>query len=329
MSSSSLRAATVGHAVSVTTHRAWCASLVHTLPTAGWRTRFAPAPTGLLHLGHVVNAIFVWGLARAYGGQVALRVEDHDRTRCRPEFEREMLDDLAWLGFDADIAPIASYGADHHTHAYRQSNNDTRYDEALSRLTNQSLVFVCDCSRRAIAELTARSASGEVRYPGTCRAAQRDGAVHLGRRMLMHDGDECFTDLRLGEFRHDPSRQCGDVLIRDRHGNWTYQFAVTVDDIAHEIDVIIRGEDLLSSTGRQQRMATALGRVTPPRVLHHPLIVHDGGAKLSKANHDTSIRDRRAVGDGAPQLIGEAAYLVGLTPEPTPVSASDVADLFR
>lgn len=315
--------------MSVATHTAWCQQLARALPAPGWRTRFAPAPTGWMHLGHVVNAIFVWGIARAYGGKVVLRVEDHDRTRCRPEYEDGVLDDLAWLGFTADIASPETYRVDRHTHAYRQSNNTPRYREALRHLEQRALVFVCECSRRAIAEQQLRSSGDEVRYPGTCRMAQRDAAAHLGRRVLMHDGVEQFTDLRLGTRAQDPSAQCGDVLVRDRHGNWTYQFAVTVDDMAHHIDVVIRGEDLLASTGRQQRLATLLGRSAPPLVLHHPLIVHDDGAKLSKANHDTAIRERRDAGASAAQLIGEAAYLVGLIAEPTLIAAHEVADLFR
>ena len=123
--------------------------------------------------------------------------------------------------------------------------------------------------------------------------------------------------------------QCGDVLVRDRHGSWTYQFAVTVDDFEQGIDVIIRGEDLLPSTGRQWQLARLLGRATPPLVLHHPLLVHADGAKLSKANRDTSLRERRADGAGPESLLGEAAFLCGLAQSAEPISAGEIARLFE
>jgi glutamyl-Q tRNA(Asp) synthetase len=308
--------------------RDWQSRLAGRLPLAGWRTRFAPAPTGFLHLGHLVNALYVWGIARAFGGRVVLRVEDHDRTRCRPEYEQALLDDLDWLGFEPDEFPTASFRHAGTSHASRQSDNGVRYASALAALHERGWVFPCDCTRRSIAEASTRGDGGEVRYPGTCRDRHLDGAAILARRIRLDPGVEVFEDLRLGAFAEDPSSQCGDVLARDRHGGWTYQFAVTVDDAAQGIDVIIRGEDLLASTARQRRIAHLLERVSLPRVLHHPLLVHDGGVKLSKASGDTALRERRAAGVRADALIGEAAYLVGLATSPAPLNARDVGALF-
>jgi glutamyl-tRNA synthetase/glutamyl-Q tRNA(Asp) synthetase len=299
------------------------------LPSSAWRTRFAPAPTGYLHLGHLVNALYVWGIARAFGGRVLLRVEDHDRTRCRPEYEHALLDDLDWLGFMPDEFPSASFRAAGASHPSRQSDNGDRYARALAELQDRGLVFPCDCTRRSIAGASPRREGEEVRYPGTCRDRHLDGDEILARRIRIDPGVEAFEDLRLGMFADDPSTQCGDVLARDRHGGWTYQFAVTVDDFEQEVDVIIRGEDLLASTARQRRMARLLGRTTLPLVLHHPLLVHDGGAKLSKALGDTALRERRAAGTRADQLIGEAAFLVGLQPTPASLTAADAGALFR
>ncbi len=298
-----------------------------------WRTRFAPAPTGYLHLGHVANAIFVWGLARAFGGAVVLRLEDHDRSRCRPAFEDALLDDLDWLGFEADIAPTSFYrltseGARAAPHPYRQSDNDARYEAALAVLEQQRLIYPCTCTRRDIASLVPRTTGEEARYPGTCRDAPGDPASTLARRMLLDDTVESFVDLRLGAMTQQPSAQCGDLLVRDRSGGWTYQFAVAVDDAAHGIDVIIRGEDLLSSTGRQRQLSRRLGGVRLPLVLHHPLLVHASGEKLSKANGDTAVRERRRAGATAAALIGEAAHLAGLTTSRAPMDARDVASLF-
>lgn len=304
------------------------------LPTRTWRTRFAPAPTGMLHLGHLVNAIHVWGIARAYGGQVALRVEDHDRTRCKPEFELALHDDLAWLGFEADIAPSTSFlSGDQahvllHPHEYRQSDQQARYAAALAKLEADGLVFPCACTRREIALLTARASGEELRYPGTCRGTHVSPNDTFARRVRIDDGDVHFDDVRLGAMMQNPSSQCGDVLVRDRHANWTYQFAVTVDDLTHDIDVIIRGEDLLSSTGRQFRLAQLLGRTTMPATFHHALLRHADGTKLSKANNDTALRERRRNGATPQALLGEAAYLVGLQATTRSIAASDLAGLF-
>ena len=298
-----------------------------------WRTRFAPAPTGYLHLGHVVNAIHVWGIARAFGGDVLLRLEDHDRTRCRDEYEDALLDDLDWLGLVPDIGHTDSFRASRqgtpHGHPQRQSDNEARYAAALASLGARDLTYVCTCTRRDIARHVPHAPGEEPRYPGTCREAHHAATESLARRVRMDDGVERFDDRRLGPMRQSPAQQCGDVLVRDRHGQWTYQFAVVVDDMAHDIDVVIRGEDLLASTGRQRRLAAMLGRERPLHWWHHPLLVHPDGSKLSKANHDTSIRERRAAGTHAAALLGEAAFLSGLLPAARDLSIDELPALFR
>jgi glutamyl-tRNA synthetase/glutamyl-Q tRNA(Asp) synthetase len=238
-------------------------------------TRFAPAPTGHLHLGHVVNALHVWQAARDRDGKVLLRIEDHDRQRSRPEYEAAILEDLAWLGFAHD-GPVV-----------RQSERDGIYRQALQPLIDRELVYGCTCSRADF--------DGEV-YPNTCRdqdIALTDG---VGWRVRMEPGTERFFDELLGPQEQDPGAQCGDVLVRDRLGNWTYQFAVAVDDWQQRIDLVIRGVDLLSSTGRQLQLARLLGRGTPPVFLHHRLLMKSPTQKLSKSDGDTGIRDLRARG---------------------------------
>lgn len=296
-------------------------------PEAGSRTRFAPAPTGWLHLGHLVNALHVWGMARAHGGRVVLRIEDHDRGRCRPEYEVGLLDDLDWLGFAPDVFETASFRADAVTHAARQSNQDARYAAALGVLEARGLVYACRCSRRDIAAHSGTDGDA-VRYPGTCRDAHVPFDATPARRVRFDDIAVAFNDLRLGAMTQRPAQQCGDLLVRDRAGNWTYQFAVVVDDMRHDIDVIIRGEDLLASTGRQWQLAALLGRTTMPQVLHHALLVHPDGSKLSKARHDTGLRDLRAAGATAAQLLGEAAARTGLIPTVRPLPMDAIAELF-
>lgn len=303
-------------------------------------TRFAPAPTGYLHLGHVVNAIWVWGMARAHDGRVLLRIEDHDRGRCRPEYEQAILDDLDWLGFVPDGAQTAAFRAG--AHPQRQSDNTERYVARLAELESQGIAYSCTCSRSDIARAhdarpedprrespDAEQTGEELRYPGVCRTRALDPALTLARRVRVEPNIvEHFDDQRLGPQSQDPDVQCGDFLARDRHGNFTYQFCVVVDDLDQGVDFIIRGEDLLDSTGRQLRLARTLGRETPPRFLHHPLIRHPDGRKLSKSAGDTGVRELRTAGMSAAAVIGRAAALAGIGSDGAPVAANDLARLF-
>jgi glutamyl/glutaminyl-tRNA synthetase len=302
---------------------------------AGFTTRFAPAPTGHLHIGHVVNAVWVWGIARARGGRVLLRLEDHDRGRCRPEYESSILDDLDWLGLRPDGATTAAFRSG--ASPQRQSDRLDRYASVLGALEARALAYPCICSRTDVAralgvgESRDEEAEGqELRYPGTCRTARHAVSSTRARRVVMDgDGPERFEDLRLGPQVQDPAVQCGDVLVRDRVGNYTYQFAVTVDDFDHGVDLVIRGEDLLDSTGRQLRLARMLGRRAPVRVLHHPLVRHPDGRKLSKSAGDSGIRELRAAGASAAAVLGRAAAMGGLPHDGSPLRADELAHLFR
>jgi glutamyl-tRNA synthetase/glutamyl-Q tRNA(Asp) synthetase len=270
-------------------------------------TRFAPAPTGFLHLGHVVNAICTWGI----GGRVLLRIEDHDRTRSRREFETAILEDLAWLGFVAHEGPV------------RQSERDDTYRDALESLRRQGLVYACDCSRSGIAQAAkadpkVRAAhfllqsSDALRYPGTCRERGLVEGPGLGLRVRLNPSVETFVDGRHGPQVQRPFEQCGDLLVRDRDGQWTYQFAATVDDYVQGVTHVVRGDDLLASTGRQLQLARLLGRVGPARFLHHPLIMKTAAQKLSKSDHDSGIRELRAQGWTPGQVIAHARARAGL-----------------
>lgn len=269
-------------------------------------TRFAPAPTGWLHLGHVLNAAIVWGVARALGGRVLLRIEDHDRERCRHEYERGILDDLDWLGFRPDHNATAAFRAG--ACAGRQSDREPVYREAAERLQRAGLLYGCDCTRKEIAGSSPRAGTdaGELWYPGRCRDRGLPLREGLGWRVRIDPGAERFDDARLGPQQQEPARQCGDLLVRDRRGNWTYQFAATVDDWRQPIDLVVRGEDLLASTGRQIRLARLLGRAEPPVFLHHRLIMKSADQKLSKSDGDTGVRELRARGWSAGEVIAAA-----------------------
>jgi glutamyl-Q tRNA(Asp) synthetase len=287
-------------------------------------TRFAPSPTGYLHLGHVANAVYVWGMAQACRGKVLLRFEDHDRGRCRPEYETAILEDLEWLGLEPDLGLPGEFRSG--SSPYRQSDNQARYDAALRQLATKFEVYGCECSRRDFAG-ESDVPDQETRYPGRCRGRNLPLAGR-GIRLVVEPGSEQFTDLLLGEQRQNPQEQCGDVLLRDRVGNWTYQFAVTVDDLEQHVDLVIRGQDLLTSTGRQIRLGRMLGRTAAPAFMHHPLIRHGSGAKLSKSNRDTGVRDLRAAGTRPGMVLGLAAHLTGLIETPRELPASQLGFLF-
>jgi glutamyl/glutaminyl-tRNA synthetase len=280
-------------------------------------TRFAPAPTGDLHVGHVVNAIYVWGLARSLRGRVVLRIEDHDRQRSRRDAERQMLEDLDWLGLEADVYPTSCYKAA--ACDGRQSERDEIYRRALAPLIEAGTIYGCRCSRTT-------QATG--RYDGTCRDAGIPLGDDVGWRLRLEPGVEEFDDVILGRQSQDPSLQCGDLLIRDRLGNWTYQCVATIDDAAQGITLVVRGEDLLSSTGRQIRLARLVGRSAAALFAHHPLILKTPTQKLSKSDGDSGIADLRARGWTPEQVLGHAAALAGLRAAAGPLAASELATLF-
>jgi len=278
------------------------AALASRLP-ADPLTRYAPAPTGWLHLGHVLNAEYVWRLARALGGRVLLRIEDHDRVRSRPHFEAGILDDLDWLGFQPDIFPTSEFREG--PCEGRQSDREAIYRAAWETLDRQRLVYGCDCSRREILAGDKRPGE-ELRYPGRCRDRNLPVGAGVGWRLRMDGGVETFADARLGRQRQEPASQCGDVLLRDRTGNWTYQFAAAVDDWQQGIDLVVRGIDLLPSTGRQIRIARLLGRERMPIFLHHGLIMKSPEQKLSKSDGDAGVRELRARG-WTPEAVRHSA----------------------
>ena len=259
----------------------------------------------------------MWGLAAATGRRVVLRIEDHDRQRSRAAFDAALLEDLAWLGFAADEGPL------------RQSDDWTPYEQALERLRDAAPVYACDCSRTTFADwarLNGRPWS-DGGCPGDCRRRSLTGGAGRSMRVALGADNERWTDLRLGLQRDVPDRD-GDLLVRDRHGNWTYPFCVVVDDLRQGIDLVVRGEDLLDATARQIRLGRVLGRDEPPAFYHHPLIRKRGGAKLSKSDGDSGVRDLRARGLPAAAVLGEAAAAVGLLERPRPLAPTDLREFF-
>lgn len=290
---------------------------IFSTPIRAEKTRFAPSPTGFLHRGHVWSALQVWGVAQATGAKVHLRIEDHDQSRCREDHVDAIRADLEWLGFKWDSES-------------RQSQRTEVYWHALEKLMEKATLYYCDCSRLQIAREGSLSPlnSGEIVYSGRCRTRNLPpGPSHALRLFIASPSRIDWSDLRLGNFTHDPALQCGDPMLQDRLHQWTYQFAVTVDDYEEGIDLIVRGEDIFHSTARQIYIGRLLGRSADPLFLHHSLLTDAAGKKLSKREQAESIRSERTNGITSQQLLGEVCHVAGLTEEPHPISLTEALSL--
>lgn len=252
-------------------------------------TRFAPSPTGVLHEGHLLHLRWLAAIAAVTDARILVRMEDHDRSRCTPAFEQSILAQLRETGITVDGESLASLeGAP--PSPWRQSDNPERYAHAFEQLRAAGLLYGCTCTR---GDLPPPDEHGERRYPGTCRGQpiEREGK-HVVRVMLPDRPTET-EDLLHGTIRQHPAREHGDPVVRDALGQWTYLLSVVVDDIAHGVNLVIRGNDILPSTGRQFLLAELLGRAVPVVTAHHPLLLDAEGRKVSKRSRDTrhEIRD--------------------------------------
>lgn len=282
-------------------------------------TRFAPSLTGYLHLGHVLHMIYVWSFARFVGGTVLSRMEDHDRMRSRPEYEGAILADMQWLGFVPDEglmegnAPVPS--------AYRQSDCSDFYEQQLAMLVERDLVYGCDCSRKDI--LAAQSETQkELCYTGTC--AHKNLPLEGNTvRFRANANAVCFEDLLRGTCQQTPSDQCGDFSLRDRSGQWTYQFCCVCDDIRQGVNWVVRGEDIFYSTARQVQLMTVFSSPAP-HYFHHKLLMNTAGNKLSKRQRSESVMQLREQGVTPEEVIGQAAFLGGLIPAYRPVTWAEL-----
>lgn len=277
------------------------------------KIRFAPSPTGYLHEGHLLSALYVWAAARKWNLQIHLRIEDHDQSRARPEYIESIYEDLEWFGFRFDSDSI-------------QSKHPERFEKALQKLQSQGLVYPCYCSRKQLEAENPKSSTGEVIYQGKCRQQANPEAMsdqpHC-LRVSIPNKVVHWHDKFLGDFDENPQQQCGDFPIRDRDGQWTYQFAVCVDDIDEGITHVVRGEDIRNSTARQIALMRLLGRDVPPIYLHHPLVVDAAGKKLSKRERAHSLRQDRDAGVSAEKLLGRVCYRASLVAQDTSLSLEE------
>lgn len=244
------------------------------------RTRFAPSPTGYLHIGGARTALFNWAFTRHHGGEFVLRIEDTDRQRSTPELERAIVDGLTWLGIDWDVGPI------------RQSERRDRHDEVVEELLAKRRAYRCTCSREELEERRQASVARGQKwvYDGRCRELDHgaDCGSHTVRLRLPPAGRIAWDDGVFGPSGQD-AREIGDMIIRRSDGLPLYHLAVVVDDADMQISHVIRGADHLINTPFQLALYAALDR-TPPAFAHVPLIVSDQGKKLSKRQDDVSIQ---------------------------------------
>ena len=250
------------------------------------RTRFAPSPTGFLHMGSARTALFNWAFARRHGGRMILRIEDTDRERSTREFEQTLLDGLRWLGIDWDEGPL------------RQSERRERHDAAVERLLSTGHAYRCVCTPEQLAERREKTlaAGRSWVYDGRCRELDLgpDCGPHTVRLRLAPDERLDWNDLVFGPSGQE-AHEIGDMNIRRSDGQPLYNLAVVVDDLEMEITHVIRGADHLGNTSFQIALYRALGK-QPPLFAHVPLIVGKGGKKLSKRRDPVSVQQYREDG---------------------------------
>jgi glutamyl-tRNA synthetase len=293
------------------------------------RGRFAPSPTGRLHLGNARTALLAWLHARSAGGRFVMRVEDLDRGRVRPGYMQAQLDDLRWLGLDWDEGP--DVGGPHAP--YLQSERQADYEAAVGRLRSAGLIYPCFCSRREIAAAASAPhgpADEGPRYPGSCRERPRDpgdGGRAAALRFRVAPGAVGFRDLLQGDVAFDPEAETGDFVVRRRDGVAAYQLAVVVDDAAMGITHVVRGADLLPSTARQLLLYRALG-LNPPAFLHVPLMLGADGERLAKRHGAVSLAELREAGVAPARAVGWLASTCGLAEPGEEVEARGLAARF-
>ena len=292
------------------------------------RGRFAPSPSGRMHLGNLFAALLAWLDVRSLGGEMLLRMEDLDPDRCKPEYTLQLADDLRWLGLDWDL------GWQEGSDEYCQSRRTDFYAESFRKLEAEGLVYPCYCSRKELLAASAPHASDGVRvYSGRCRhlSVQEKAALEQsGRkpawRIAVPEEEISFVDRNFGPQSEVLRRDCGAFILRRADGVYAYQLAVTADDGAMGVNRVVRGWDLLSSTPRQIWLMEKLG-YEPPAYCHVPLLCSPDGRRLSKRDRDLDMGVLRRQ-TTPEQLTGFLAYTAGLIDRPEAVKPYDLVKEF-
>ena len=281
--------------------------------------RFAPTPSGRMHLGNVFAAFMAWLSVRSQNGMMVLRMEDLDTERTKTEYAEILLDDLAWLGLDYDVVTPP------------QSTRTKVYDRYFEALQAKDLLYPCYCTRSQLHSVNAPHLSdGTYVYPGTCRDltdAQRDAFDRAPSwRVKVPDKLWEFTDRAQGFYQENLAADCGDFVVRRADGAYVYQLAVTVDDGEAGVTEVVRGRDLLSSAPRQMYLQELFG-FHHPSYAHVPMLLAADGRRLSKRDKDLDLGQLRQ-NLSAQQLLGWLAYSAGLIDRKEPVSARELVTEF-
>ncbi len=296
------------------------------------RGRYAPSPTGALHLGNLRTALLAWLFVRAAGGRFVLRIEDLDLPRTRRGAAQTMLADLRWLGLDWDEGPDVGgpFGP------YRQSMRQALYDEAIARLREKGLLYPCYCTRAELAQIASAPQGDEgPRYPGICRhltAKERAAREASGRRpawrFIAPESSIQFDDLLSGTISESVAATVGDFVVRRSDGIVSYQLAVVVDDSLMAMTQVVRGADLLASTARQLALYDALGYARPREYAHVPLMLDAAGVRLAKRDAAAGLDALRAAGLAPSQVLASLAASCGLYPAETSTTPANLLAAF-
>ncbi len=292
------------------------------------RGRFAPTPSGRMHLGNVFCALLSWLSVKSVGGEMVLRIEDLDTSRCRPEYTARLLEDLRWLGLTYDEGEgIGGLYA-----PYKQSERTDFYKQCLRVLKQNDNIYPCFCSRDELHAPNAPHASdGRVLYNGACRnmsdAERASRARPAAYRLKALDQDVVFTDGHYGLQRQNVKDDWGDFIVRRSDGIFAYQLAVVVDDAAMRINQVVRGRDLMSSVAPQLQLYQ-LFEQTPPEYYHIPMLLIPEGRRLSKRDHDLDLGQLRARYNSAEPIIGRLLWLAGVLERDEPISAKEAVSVF-
>ena len=291
--------------------------------------RYAPSPSGRMHLGNLCCCLLAWLSAKSQGGRVVLRIEDLDQARCPRKFAELLQQDLDWLGLAADEG--GDKGGPHGP--YYQSERSGIYQQFYEILWKKGLVYPCFCSRSQLHAADAPHRSdGQVVYAGTCRNLTPEQVAERSRRrppawrVKVPDETIGFTDGHLGYYQENLARDCGDFYLRRADGVFAYQLAVVVDDALMGVTQVVRGEDLLSSTPRQLWLYRTLG-LPAPEFFHMPLLLAPDGRRLSKRDGDESLENLQAKYTPE-EIIGRLAWVCGLQKAPDPRTPAELADDF-
>ena len=294
--------------------------------------RFAPSPSGRMHLGNVYATLLSWLSVKKKGGSWVLRIEDLDPQRCKLEYALQLEDDLRWLGLDWDEGGTENRG---NCGPYLQSQRSEIYEEYLDRLDKTGLTYPCTCTRADIMATQApHESDGRIVYKGTCRPAnipskeaeRITSSTPAAIRLYVPDMQIDFIDSHYGVQSVNLATHCGDFVLRRKDGAWAYQLAVVVDDALMGITEVVRGRDLLLSASQQLYLYDILS-LKAPEFIHFPLLCNEAGQRLSKRDKSLDMGVLRSQYTPE-QIIGEIAYYAGQTDRPEPMNTEELLKIF-